>query len=90
MVRIWDLETSKWIATLPGHRGWIWSVRFASDGQTLASGSQDGTIKLWDVHTGQLLKTLRTERPYEQMNINGVTGVTAAQKEALKALGAVE
>jgi WD40 repeat protein len=90
MVRIWDLETSKWIATLPGHRGWIWSVRFASDGQTLASGSQDGTIKLWNVQTGQLLKTLRTERPYEQMNINGVTGVTAAQKEALKALGAVE
>lgn len=90
MVRIWDLEASKWIATLPGHRGWIWSVRFAADGQTLASGSQDGTIKLWQLQTGQLLKTLRTERPYEQMNINGVTGLTAAQKEALKALGAAE
>ncbi|MCC5644224.1 serine/threonine protein kinase, partial [Nostoc sp. CHAB 5824] len=28
------------------------------DGKTLASGSEDKTIKLWDVSTGKALKTL--------------------------------
>jgi hypothetical protein len=36
------------------------------------------------------LKTLRSDRPYEGMNITGVTGITDAQKATLKALGAIE
>ncbi|MEH2150606.1 WD40 repeat domain-containing protein, partial [Nostoc sp.] len=66
------------------------SVAFSSDGITLASGSQDGTIRLWDVLTGKCLKTTRSPRPYEGMNIIGVTGLTEAQLTTLKALGAVE
>jgi len=38
----------------------------------------DETIKLWDVQTGECLKTLRPDRPYERMNITGVTGLTEA------------
>jgi WD40 repeat protein len=34
---------------LSGHTGWVNSVAFTPDGQTLASGSYDGTILLWDV-----------------------------------------
>nr|WP_256871899.1 hypothetical protein [Nostoc sp. TCL26-01] len=56
----------------------------------LASGSNDETIKLWDVQTGECLKTLRSDRPYEGMNITGVTGITDAQKATLRSLGAVE
>jgi WD40 repeat protein len=44
----------------------------------LASGSQDETIKLWDVKTGECLKTLRADRLYEGMNINDVKGLTEA------------
>ncbi|MBD2439904.1 ribosome assembly protein 4 [Nostoc sp. FACHB-110] len=44
--------------TLEGHNSWVISVSFSRDGQTLASGSDDNTIKLWDVSTGKLLKTL--------------------------------
>jgi WD40 repeat protein len=45
--------------TLTGHSHWVLSVAFSPDGQTLASGSHDKTIKLWDVKTGKLRYTLR-------------------------------
>ena len=37
---------------------WINSVAFSPDGQTLASGSTDNTIQLWNVSDGSLLSTL--------------------------------
>ena len=52
--------------------------------------SGDETIRLWDVQNGQCLKTLRADGPYMGMNISGAVGLTAAQKAALKALGAVD
>ncbi|MDB9539315.1 serine/threonine-protein kinase [Anabaenopsis arnoldii] len=44
--------------TLIGHSHWVVSVAFSPDGQTLASGSVDKTIKLWDVKTGKFRDTL--------------------------------
>jgi WD40 repeat protein len=61
-----------------------------ASGHTLATGSQNGTIQLWNTETGQCLKTLIPDRPYKGTNITQMTGITAAQKAALKALGAVE
>jgi WD40 repeat protein len=45
-------------ATLQGHPKAVLSVAYSPDGKTLASGSDDKTIKLWDVATGQERATL--------------------------------
>ena len=52
---------SNWNAlqqTLEGHSGAIYAVAFSSDGKLVASGSDDGTVKLWDTATGALQWTL--------------------------------
>jgi WD40 repeat protein/DNA-binding SARP family transcriptional activator len=89
-IRLWDVRTGQLLRILHGHTNWIRSVAFSTVGTILASGSIDETIKLWDTQTGECLKTLRPPGPYEGMNITGVTGLTEAQKAALKALGAIE
>ena len=40
-------------ATLKGHDLLVSSVAFSPDGKTLASGSWDTTIKLWEVAPGK-------------------------------------
>jgi WD40 repeat protein len=42
-----------------GHVKNIESLCFSNDGKLLASCSEDGTIKIWDVHTGYLLTDIK-------------------------------
>ncbi|MDF5726055.1 MAG: NACHT domain-containing protein [Rhizonema sp. PD37] len=89
-VRLWDVETGECIKALQRHTGWVRTVAFSPNGTTLGSGGVDGTIQLWDAKTGECVKTLVDEKPYKDMNITGVKGLTEAVKATLKALGAVE
>jgi WD40 repeat protein len=44
--------------TLSGHADTVWSVALSTDGQVLVSGSEDNTIKLWNLATRQASRTL--------------------------------
>jgi len=89
-VRLWDIDRGLCTKILQGHTDLVYTVAFSPNGKTIASGSQDGTIKIWNIRTGKCLDTMRSDRPYERINITGVRGITEAQKAILKTLGAVE
>jgi len=52
------LESAHWkTAALCLHSAYVNSIAISPDGQILASGSDDSTIKLWNLRTGELLST---------------------------------
>ncbi len=44
--------------TLVGHTGWVNGVCYQPDGRSLASASDDGTLRIWTADTGSLLRTI--------------------------------
>ncbi|MEL7036285.1 MAG: serine/threonine-protein kinase [Cyanobacteria bacterium J06592_8] len=50
----WNLETTELFLPLE-HQDIVWSVVFSPDERTIASGSSDRTVKVWDRQTGFLL-----------------------------------
>lgn len=46
-VRLYDFDTEDELEVHKGHHGPIWSTSFSPDGKLYATGSEDGTVKLW-------------------------------------------
>jgi WD40 repeat protein len=87
-IKVWSIATGRCVETLTGHQSWVWSVAVSYCGRFLASTSEDETIQFWDARTGAPISTRRARRPYEGLNITDVEGLTHAQVDGLKALGA--
>ncbi len=41
------------------HQGWVNAIAFSPDSQLLATGSNDGTVRIWSVENGRLIGDLR-------------------------------
>ena len=57
---VWEDPRRQSQLTLKGHTDNIIALAFTSNGKTLASGSDDKTIRLWDVSTGTQMSSLRS------------------------------
>jgi WD40 repeat protein len=86
---VWEVSSGACLKTLNSHPSRIWAVVFSPDESLVMSGSEDRTMRCWNVRTGEYVNRVRN-RLYEGMNITGITGLTEAQKATLRELGAVE
>ncbi|HEX6451794.1 MAG TPA: WD40 repeat domain-containing protein [Trebonia sp.] len=62
-IQLLDLATGQ-ATTLTGHTSGIEAAAFSPDGRTLATGSTDATVRLWDLGTGQTTTTLTPHGGY--------------------------
>lgn len=54
-VRLYNYTTGEELENNRKHHGPVHTVQFAPNGRTYASGSEDGTIRLWDTWLGESL-----------------------------------
>jgi len=59
IVRLWDLQTGKEIATGNGHALPVANVLVTADGRCAVSSSSDDTLRVWDVATAGQLRVLQ-------------------------------
>lgn len=55
---IWDLRTGKSVLPILGHVKQLISSSFSPNGHHLATGSDDNTIKVWDLRRRQNLYSI--------------------------------
>lgn len=58
---VWDVETGRPSDIFRGHDSWVVALAFSPNGRYLASGSRDGTARLWDVARGEESGAIRFE-----------------------------
>lgn len=57
VVCAWFASNGERLGTYSGHQGAVWTVDVSPDNRLLATGAADNTIKLWNIKTGECVKT---------------------------------
>ena len=73
---LWDATTGRRLVTFSKDADRLWRLRgsslakvqvaFTADGSSLVTGHPDGSIRYWDIHSGNLIKTVDTHKAAEQ------------------------
>jgi WD40 repeat protein len=57
-LKLWEISTGRLKNTLKGHKSWVTSLAYTGSGDSLFSGSSDGTIVVWSTATAAPLRTI--------------------------------
>ena len=60
IIKLGDAENGNPLAALEGHTSLVTALAFSSDGKRLVSGSQDKTVRIWDVRSAKELIRFET------------------------------
>jgi WD40 repeat protein len=81
-MRVVDVETAESLRRLQGHARFISPVRVSPDGLRAVSGSDDNTLRVWDLESGQCIALAHSRDPitaltiYSGRSVNGPSNVS--------------
>ena len=83
---MWNTTTWRVEGILTGHTSVVDAVAFSPDGSTLASGSRDNTIRLWNLRTGKHITTftLASEIRYLAFSPDGSTLASSSWDQTIR------
>lgn len=62
VVQVWDVTRSQVLTEMREHERRVWSIDYSlADPTMLASGSDDGSVKLWSINQGVSVGTIKTK-----------------------------
>ncbi|NEP22897.1 hypothetical protein [Moorena sp. SIO3I6] len=70
-IKVWDLETGQEELTLKGHRDIVRTVAITCDNRVI-SGSDDRTIKIWNLESGKMLYELIYKSYYSLYKVDAI------------------
>jgi WD40 repeat protein len=84
VARVWSVTDGSTVQTFVGHTNTVRSVAFAWDGQTVITGSEDATVRIWRISDGSQLHVYDTETYMNKPGYayNGVYSLVASTRSA--------
>ena len=67
---MWNTKKGDCVKTLRGHTNLVAAICFSPNGREAASGSDDRSVRLWDLQTGKMLPGV--ERPHGKRQFCGL------------------
>jgi WD40 repeat protein/serine/threonine protein kinase len=58
----WKRQVRTSHRVLKGHEGYVWGLAYTPDGSHMATAGFDGTVRIWDIATGDPVRILRPAR----------------------------
>jgi WD40 repeat protein/tetratricopeptide (TPR) repeat protein/tRNA A-37 threonylcarbamoyl transferase component Bud32 len=80
VVSLWELATGRLLRQLDGPVPALSHLVFAADGRTLAAGSRSAPVRLWDVSTGKVSRTLEVLGDHVAFSPDGKVLLVAGHK----------
>src|SRR5262249_11346711 len=72
--KVWNLTKESPAPTLGTHKGAVRALAYSGDGKSLASASEDGTVKLWDLSPNRALPLMNLFRNQARLTLTGHGG----------------
>jgi WD40 repeat protein/serine/threonine protein kinase len=66
-INVWSASAGALLRTLTGHTLDVWSIAFSPDGSRIASGSEDQTIRIWELNSAAPPTIVSTSSPITQV-----------------------